>query len=159
MAIKYLSAFFITGFLLVNMFLSGCSGEKAACQSETNKTLLISWGEYYSESGIMSGYRLTSEAAMYSFKDSLGNAKNIEKIMEIDPEVYCGIVNRLENMFAKVHVLNSPGDTSRFIEYKNPATVTTLRAVWNPKHDTYLSKGFRAFYDTLQHLHNKPLEK
>ena len=131
-------------------FIPGCKSQKAGCQSEINKELKISWGEYYPKEVIMKGYELTNDAELYSITRKLNKDIDLQKIGKLDNEKYCDIVNNLEKMFLKVQVINVPADTSRFIEYSNKTTSVTMRAIWNPVFITETNSSFQFIYDSLQ---------
>jgi hypothetical protein len=121
------------------------------CISEKDKDVKIRWGEVFISQKVFDGYQLDTKAMLYR-NSGYTNSKTDDLILlgEVDPELYCTLLLRIRDEFLKVQALNAPGDTSRYVEYVDPANNISVRALWNPKFKTYLSEGFRGIYDSLQ---------
>ncbi len=128
-----------------------CSSKisRPECINEDLEDLLIRWGKLILENRYLEGYEIDSKANLYEVK--LQNQNYLLKVKKgkIDFATYCGLVSNIRNEFLNVQALHSPGDTSHFVEYINNSLNTYLRALWNPKFQTVLSKGFREIYDSL----------
>lgn len=149
--IFYKGIFFI--FFTAIVLINGCQTEKASCQTEANAGLRITFGKYYQKDALLQGYRLNSDATLHKYERMLtGNDEQIKRIGRIDANSYCEIVRTIERLFVDVQVLNSPGDTSRFVEYVNPGTSVTMRAIWNPAFETKANREFQIYYDSLQKI-------
>ncbi len=119
------------------------------CISDNLTDLIIRWGYIILEDKYIEGYELDSFANLYAIKMENLNYIYKKKIGSYEHTKYCGYLLQIRNEFIKIQTLHSPGDTSRFVEYINQINNTNLRALWNPKFQTVLSKGFREIYDSL----------
>jgi hypothetical protein len=121
------------------------------CISEKDRDLKIRWGEVFITQKVFDGYELDAEAKLYrnsGFTNIKGD--DLKLLGNVDKELYCTLLLRIRDEFLKVQALNAPGDTSRYVEYIDPANNISVRALWNPRFKTYLSEGFRGIYDSLQ---------
>lgn len=132
--------------------LSGCSSPPPPpdCITSENRELLVRWGDI-EEDKTVTGFAVHSNASMVSFaQKSLEAPMKETELGVMDGVVYCETVKLIRTTFLEVQALHAPGNVSRFIEISNPPQGLYLRAVWNPKYETFGSKEFRAIFDTLQ---------
>jgi hypothetical protein len=131
------------------MFLS-CS-HTPDCITVKEREIKIRWGEVFINQKVFDGYELDANAILYRNSGFINSkSDDLKPIGNADPELYCTLLLRIRDEFLKVQALNAPGDTSRYVEYIDPANNTSVRALWNPRFKTYLSEGFRGIYDSLQ---------
>lgn len=136
---------------IVIFLLTSCSTKisRPECINDDLDDLLIRWGKIILEDRYIEGFEIDSKANLYEIK-----VKNQDYILKnkkgkIDFTIYCDMLAKIRKEFIEVQALHSPGDTSHFVEYIHNSLNTNLRALWNPKFQTVLSKGFREIYDSL----------
>ncbi len=148
---------YILNIVLITVFLfitGGCkTAQTPSCLTDKQKGLIIRWGDYDNEKKEFNGYLLNTDAEYFSVKGGGLIGKHDEELLgTIDSDNYCKLFHAIRKEFLATQTLNSPGDISRIIEFNNPTTNVILRAVWNPKFQTFGSKGFRKIYDQLQDI-------
>lgn len=138
--------------IILLTILSSCGTVNLApCVNKKFAELKIRWGEEDKKMGIIKGYEVDAYAKVYSiYKDGNSTGFHMKELIQMDASDYCQLMKKIQNEFIAVQALTAPGEVSRFVEMKNPAMMFEGRAVWNAKFETYLSKGFRAIYDSLQ---------
>ncbi len=151
------TVFFIVKAVLIIasiLVITGCKTvQTPSCISDKQKGLIIKWGDYDNEKREFVGHIMKTDTEIFSVKSAglLGNYDK-EASVSVAGDDYCKILNNIRKEFLSTQTLNSPGDISRIIEFNNPATNVVLRAVWNPKFETFGSKGFRKIYSQLQDI-------
>lgn len=136
--------FFGTSIVIMALIAFGCGTPQPECINDLSKDMSISWGRYVFEEKKTLGYKLRSDAVLYSYGG--------KKIKELDPNHFCRMISLARRTLLNTQTLNEPADTAHFFIYKNPATNTSMRWLWNPHFKTLGSKQFRALYDSLQTL-------
>lgn len=132
---------------------AGCSPavEKADCINERTKPVVIRWGDYDTEGGRLRAYQFNGSLELAKVKrETVSEQPDIEKYGTMEGVQFCTWLRKSLDVFEQIQSLNAPGETSRYVEYSTPKT--TIRAVWNPKFQTFGSKEFRALYDSLMTL-------
>lgn len=150
---KTLSVFvvFCISILCFGASCSTSDAGKVSCLSERARQTTIRWGDYDVKSGKMRAYQFSGSLKMSTVeRESFGEQPEINDFDKIEGEVFCKWLEKTVSIFEKIQTLNAPGDEARYVEYSTAKT--TVRAVWNPKYQTYGSKEFRAFYDSLTAL-------
>lgn len=140
--------------ILLSCLGASCSTsgiDKASCLGERTRQTTIRWGNYDVKSGKMRAYQLNGSLELATVeRESFNEQLEINNFGEVDGKIFCKWLDETINIFEEIQTLNAPGDEARFVEYST--TKTTVRAVWNPKYQTYGSKEFRVFYDSLTAL-------
>ncbi len=127
----------------------------SSCIDDAMQQMQIGWGDHDINSGSIDGYILKTDGSLFKVeRDSTGAATKTEKIGTIDEDKYCSIYRMTAREVMKTQTLNSAIDIERYVFMKNIPTGLNFRASWNPKYDTYGSKGFRQVFDSLQALVN-----
>ena len=136
--------------LLIFILFSACSVHNQSCISPAMKSIIIKWGDLNSKTGEIKGWQMDAKLNIQklnqnSFKDSL----ILEKMAETNEENFCYFVKLIQDSLRSVQTLSVFTETSRFVEINNKDKNFQWRGVWNKEFDTYLSKGFRWIYDSL----------
>lgn len=128
---------------------------KTTCINEKMKDLTLRWGGHNYKTNTLSGWQIDGSLNVFTFiKDSLNPNFTTQLIGTIDSNKFCEILSKTKKLFVEIQALNSPGDSSHFVEYIHPSTNTNLRAVWNMRFKTFGSTEFRQIFDTLNDLIN-----
>ena len=120
----------------------------APCLAEKQQELLISWGAIAEGGVIEERYELSSMGNLYLIMRSPAG-EDSEFIAAVDASKYCKMVSIVNTTFLKTQALHSPGTQKRYIEYSNPTTGVSLRAIWNPELETFQSRDMRTRYVDL----------
>lgn len=138
--------------LLATLLVSGCSTGFPACVREHARQQTIRWGEIHSNNAI-SGYELSAQATLFVVQQkSQAEQLQITEKGSVGANLYCERLDLVRRAFIEVQALNVPGETRRFVEYRNPQNDVEMRAVWNPEYDTKGNELFRSVYDSLESL-------
>lgn len=129
--------------------------KKPDCVDVQSQRLIIRWGDLNMKTKEIIGYQLNTDCTVYRIKQDSSKKEYLEIHKEILSTDYCRILKIVRNEAAKTQTLNSPGETSRFVEYAHPESSVFLRFMWNPKFQNDGSKGFRQVFDSLTTLIKK----
>lgn len=132
---------------------SGCSrvAEQGACLNERTRPAVVRWGDYDTKSGQLRAYQFAGSLELATVRrETYQEQPEVAVFQPLDGRVFCTWLRKTLDVFEQIQTLNAPGEMSRYVEYSTPKT--TIRAVWNPKFQTYGSKEFRALYDSLMTL-------
>ncbi len=122
-----------------------------SCINERTRQTIIRWGNYDVNSGKLHSYQFTGSLALATVhRLTYREQPVIDNIGAIKGEVFCKWLAKTIETFEDIQTLNAPGETARYVEYSS--SKATIRAVWNPKYQTFGSKEFRALYDSLMTL-------
>lgn len=135
--------------IVVISLISSCSGVRPACINESNKDMVIRWGEQEMKTGRTWAFQLNTEAVIFRYT-IIGAGVQLEEVGELDQVLYCNTVHKIRNAMLKTQALSVPADTIRFVEFINPKMGAEMKAFWNPEFETYGSALFREIYDSLQ---------
>lgn len=136
----------------VILFVS-CISSKPDCISEYHDGMEITWGNFDAKNKKIEAYRIDDSGKLYYVvSDSLPNTFISEQILKVDFNNYCEIFNFVNKVTVQTQALYSPGEKSKFIDFKIPNTQVFSRAVWNPEFETVGSRRHRLLYDSLMTL-------
>lgn len=139
----------ITAAILLYGCISGSRNTVPDCIEGPNKGVLIRFGNFDNKfNNLLDGYMINDRAEIQDM-DSV-NQQSGTLIRRMDAEKYCGLLKRIHEEFIKVQTLNVGAERFRYIELYYPSGNTRLRAVWDPRFETFLSKGFREIYSDLE---------
>ena len=120
----------------------------APCLTEKQQELQIAWGTIAEDGVTEERYELSSMSNLYRIERSQ-TGEDREFVVAINASKYCEMVPIVNATFLKTQALHSPGVQKRYIEYTNPTTGVSLRAIWNPELETFQSRDMRARYVDL----------
>ncbi len=153
MMIKNLAIVILVPIISVLCSGAGCSpaAEKADCVNERTRSAVIRWGDYDTKGGRLRAYQFNGALELSKVKrETMSEQPDVEKYATIEGQQFCKWFRKSLDVFEQIQSLNAPGEISRYVEYSTPKT--TIRAVWNPKFQTFGSKEFRMLYDSLMTL-------
>lgn len=132
---------------------AACSSHKPDCYHENNRDLTLRWGSFIAKTGKITGYQLNYDATLLKIGKNESKENFHDSLLTvIDGDKYCKFLIMTRDTILKIQALSEPGDSLNFIEYSDPPRNARMRAVWNPKNNTFGSSGFRLIYDSLQTL-------
>ncbi len=142
---------------IIALLIVGCSAAKHSeldCVKENQKDLVINCGTIYERTGGKIYKSINTNGIAFRVEEMGNGEKKFSDTIRLQPETYCYLKQRLENLAIKTSSMYYPGEIQEFIEYKNQTLNVSFRAIWNPQNIDYVEnrKEAKALYDTLQSL-------
>ncbi len=141
--------------VIASLCIVACSTQMSQpdCVDAKNADDIVRWGNVYAD-GSVRGYELVSTAEFSSFDKPSMKAENqtVSALGRLESDTYCEATQKVRQTFAKVQVLHSPGERSRFVEFVNHRKGVYLRALWNPDFQNIGNEEFSKLYTYLESL-------